>query len=78
MDLDAFKDEHLGKRCQAVLKQLSEATAESMPPPPRRQSWLPTAPPPKSRRRILSGGSFPTSSAQACVQVVSFAPGWPG
>jgi hypothetical protein len=31
MDLNAFKDERLGKRCQAVLKQLSEGTAESIP-----------------------------------------------
>jgi hypothetical protein len=31
MDRHAFKDERLGKRCQAVLQQLSEGTAESIP-----------------------------------------------
>ena len=31
MDVGAFKDERLGKRCQAVLKQLTEGTAESIP-----------------------------------------------
>lgn len=31
VEVSAFKDERLGKRCQTVLTQLSEATAESIP-----------------------------------------------